>query len=78
MWTITVGALDLVLQNGEPGQVYNVGSSEERTNLDLIRNVLNLMAEATNSPVSRYEELIRMVADRPGHDRRYAIDSTPY
>ena len=69
-------ALDLVLENGRSGRVYNVGSGEERTNLDLIRNVLHILAQATNREGSTYESLIRMVADRPGHDRRYALDSS--
>lgn len=68
-------ALDLVLEKGRPGRVYNVGSSEERTNLDLIGNVLGILAQVTNREVSEYEALIRMVTDRPGHDRRYALDS---
>ena len=69
-------ALDLVMARGRPGTIYNVGSGEERTNLDLIGNVLAVMSQATGRPMSGYEDLIRMVADRPGHDRRYALDST--
>ncbi|MGE5553685.1 MAG: dTDP-glucose 4,6-dehydratase [Betaproteobacteria bacterium] len=61
-------AIDLVLHQGRAGGVYNVGAGEERTNLELVRALLRLL--------DKPESLIRFVADRPGHDRRYAIDST--
>ncbi|MEW6439705.1 MAG: dTDP-glucose 4,6-dehydratase [bacterium] len=61
-------ALDRVLHAGEPGAVYNVGADQERTNLEITRVIL----EALGKPPS----LIRYVKDRPGHDRRYAIDSS--
>ncbi len=61
-------AIDAVLQRGAPGRVYNIGGSEERTNLDIIRTILAEMGKS--------EKLIRHVPDRPGHDRRYAIDSS--
>jgi dTDP-glucose 4,6-dehydratase len=61
-------ALDAVLQRGNPGEVYNIGGNEERTNLEVIRQILDT--------VGRGEELIQYVPDRPGHDRRYAIDSS--
>ncbi|ABS28621.1 dTDP-glucose 4,6-dehydratase [Anaeromyxobacter sp. Fw109-5] len=56
------------LEKGESGQVYNLGASSERHNLDVVKQVLRL--------VGKPESLIQHVADRPGHDRRYAIDST--
>jgi len=56
------------LEMGEPGQVYNFGASSERHNIDIVRQVLKL--------VGKPESLIQYVKDRPGHDRRYAIDST--
>jgi dTDP-glucose 4,6-dehydratase len=56
------------LEGGEPGQVYNFGASSERHNIDIVKQVLKL--------VGRPESLIQYVKDRPGHDRRYAIDST--
>ncbi len=59
-------ALELVLRRGRPGEVYNVGGRSERTNLDLVRRLLRLLGKG--------EELITFVPDRPGHDRRYAID----
>jgi len=61
-------ALDLVLREGVPGEVYNVGGGNERTNLDLTRAVLELLGLG--------KELLRFVPDRPGHDRRYAVDCT--
>jgi len=56
------------LEQGEPGQVYNFGASSERQNIDIVQQVLKL--------VGKPESLIRYVRDRPGHDRRYAIDSS--
>lgn len=60
-------AIDLVVHKGEDGNVYNIGASNERTNIEIVELVL----EALGKPRS----LIRYVKDRPGHDRRYAIDS---
>lgn len=57
-----------VLECGSPGEVYNVGGNNERNNLDLTRTILRLMGKD--------ESMIRYVKDRPGHDRRYAIDAT--
>jgi dTDP-glucose 4,6-dehydratase len=56
------------LAHGEAGQVYNFGASSERHNIDIVKQVLAL--------VGKPESLIRYVKDRPGHDRRYAIDSS--
>lgn len=61
-------AIDLVIANGEPGQVYNVGGGNETRNVDLTHRLLEL--------VGRPRSLIRPVADRQGHDRRYAVDTT--
>jgi dTDP-glucose 4,6-dehydratase len=61
-------ALDRVLHDGRPGEIYNIGADEERTNLEITQTILeNLDKDAS---------LIRHVKDRPGHDRRYAIDSS--
>ncbi|KYH32831.1 dTDP-glucose 4,6-dehydratase 2 [Moorella mulderi DSM 14980] len=59
-------ALDLVLQKGQAGEVYNIGANNEHTNLDIVKTILRLM----NKP----ESLIAFVKDRPGHDWRYAIN----
>jgi dTDP-glucose 4,6-dehydratase len=59
-------AIDLVLREGHPGNVYNVGGGNEVENLDLTRRILELLGKDPG--------LIRFVADRPGHDRRYSVD----
>ncbi|GAV12371.1 dTDP-glucose 4,6-dehydratase [Paenibacillus sp. NAIST15-1] len=61
-------AIDLVIHKGVSGEVYNVGGNNERTNIQIVETIL----EALNKPKS----LITYVTDRPGHDRRYAIDAT--
>lgn len=61
-------ALDLVLRGGRPGEIYNIGASSERSN----REVTELILSILDKPLS----LIRYVSDRPGHDRRYALDAT--
>jgi dTDP-glucose 4,6-dehydratase len=61
-------AIDLVLHKGRNGEVYNVGGNNERTNIEIVKTILKHL--------SKPESLIRYVADRPGHDRRYAIDAT--
>lgn len=61
-------AIDLVLHRGVSGEVYNIGGNNERTNLQIVRRILELL----NKP----DSLIRFVEDRPGHDKRYAIDAT--
>src|SRR5258708_6767365 len=58
--------IDLVLHQGEAGQVYNLGGGNERLNIDVTHHILQLL--------DKPESLIRPVADRPGHDRRYALD----
>jgi dTDP-glucose 4,6-dehydratase len=60
-------AIELALREGEPGNVYNVGG-QERENMEVVRRILDLTG---GSP-----DLVRHVADRPGHDRRYALDSS--
>ena len=57
-----------VLMQGRAGEIYNIGAENERTNLELVRAIL--------SHLEKSEELIKFVPDRPGHDRRYAIDSS--
>ena len=63
-----------VLQNGTPGRTYNVGGRTEKTNLELVHALCDTMAKVTGAPIKQYRELIAFVTDRPGHDRRYAID----
>jgi dTDP-glucose 4,6-dehydratase len=61
-------AIDIVLHNGKEGNVYNVGGENERTNIEIVKLILKALGKP--------ETLIKYVKDRPGHDRRYAIDST--
>lgn len=60
--------IDTALRKGEPGQVYNVAGGNERENITLTHKILELLGKG--------EDLIKPVTDRPGHDRRYSIDST--
>ena len=70
-------ALELAASRGEPGQVYNVGASAEVTNVDVVRAVCACMDEVLpDSPHRPHAGLIEFVPDRPGHDRRYAVDSS--
>lgn len=61
-------ALDLLVQKGVPGEVYNIGADNERANIDIAKMILRILG--------KHETLITHVADRPGHDRRYAIDAS--
>ena len=68
-------ALEVVLKKGQVGQTYNIGGRCEKTNLDVVRTVCKLLDELLpHSPYKPHESLITFVKDRPGHDRRYAID----
>ncbi len=68
-------ALVTVTTRGEPGESYNIGGGGERTNLDIVRQICRLLDELLpDSPGFPHERLIEFVADRPGHDRRYAMD----
>ncbi len=70
-------ALDTVIHKGQPGETYNVGGNNEVKNIDLVRMLCQIMDELANDlPVQPCEKLITFVKDRPGHDRRYAIDAT--
>jgi dTDP-glucose 4,6-dehydratase len=66
-------ALWTVLQYGRVGEVYNIGGEAERTNLDVVRQICDLLDALAPGPAPR-RELIRFVDDRPGHDARYAMD----
>jgi dTDP-glucose 4,6-dehydratase len=69
-------ALRLVLEKGVPGETYNIGGHNERTNLEVVRNICRLLDDLTpGSPHAPHDRLITFVADRPGHDKRYAIDA---
>ncbi|MEO8536440.1 MAG: dTDP-glucose 4,6-dehydratase [Betaproteobacteria bacterium] len=67
-------AIRAALAAGRPGETYNVGGNAEMANIDVVRTLCGLIDE--RRPGSRCEQLITYVADRPGHDRRYAIDAS--
>ncbi len=70
-------AIDLVLTSGRPGEAYNIGGATERTNIWLVTKLCELLDEfLPQSPYYPHQQLITYVTDRPGHDRRYAIDCT--
>lgn len=68
-------ALWLIIREGRPGEKYNVGGRNERRNIDVVNRICSLLDELRPSD-SPYSDLITLVADRPGHDARYAIDAT--
>lgn len=61
-------AIDLIIRKGKIGEVYNIGGHNERTNLEVVKIIIKELGKS--------EDLIEFVTDRPGHDRRYAIDPT--
>lgn len=61
-------AIDTVLHKGKSGEVYNIGGNNERTNIGIVKLIISTLGKSEN--------LIKYVKDRPGHDRRYAIDNT--
>ncbi len=70
-------ALELVLRRGVPGEKYNIGGRNERTNLEVVEAICDYLDEKIPAAtVVRRRDLIAFVADRPGHDQRYAIDAT--
>jgi dTDP-glucose 4,6-dehydratase len=70
-------AIRTVLRGGRPGEVYNIGGDCEQTNLDVVRTIAASVDRLVPGlPHGPCESLIRFVTDRPGHDRRYAIDAT--
>jgi len=69
-----VRAIDMVLRNAEPGEVFNVGGLNEKANIDIVRDIIDIYSEMTGT--APRHDLIRHVTDRPGHDMRYAIDPT--
>jgi dTDP-glucose 4,6-dehydratase len=68
-----VDALILALQRGRPGETYNIGGRSERTNLEVVRAICGIL-DGLKPAARPRSELIEFVPDRPGHDRRYAID----
>ena len=71
-----VEAIWAIVQRGRKGETYDIGGGTEKTNLQLLTLLIELLAKATQANALQYHRLIRFVADRPGHDFRYAIDSS--
>jgi dTDP-glucose 4,6-dehydratase len=69
-------AIDLVYHKGKTGDTYNIGGFNEWKNIDLVKLMCKLMDEKLGRPAGESEKLISFVKDRPGHDRRYAIDAS--
>jgi dTDP-glucose 4,6-dehydratase len=70
-------AIERVLAAGRPGEVYNIGGDSERTNLEVVDTLCALLDESLPDSAFRpHAQLKAFVTDRPGHDRRYAIDAT--
>jgi dTDP-glucose 4,6-dehydratase len=66
-----------VIEKGEAGQVYNIGGHNEKANLEVVHSLCEILDKMVpNSPYHPHKDLIEFVADRPGHDRRYAIDTS--
>lgn len=68
-------AIRAVLERGVPGQTYNIGGWNEMANIDIVHTVCGLLDELRPDPAGPRERLVQFVKDRPGHDRRYAIDA---
>ena len=72
-------ALCLVMEQGVLGETYNIGGHNEKTNLEVVTSLCRILDQKVDqhpAGVSRFEELITFVTDRPGHDQRYAIDAS--
>jgi len=67
-------AIRTVLSSGRVGETYNIGGMNEKTNIEIVRGICQLLDEMAPSDKGKHEQLITFVKDRPGHDRRYAID----
>jgi dTDP-glucose 4,6-dehydratase len=68
-------AIRAVLENGRVGETYNIGGASEKTNIELVKLLCALLDELRPRKSGRHADLIALVKDRPGHDRRYAIDA---
>jgi len=68
-------AIDFLIDQGQPGEIYNIGTGQEIANIDTVRTILQCVAKMRGRSASEMENLLTYVKDRPGHDRRYAINS---
>ena len=72
-----VDALQTIITKGDIGETYTIGANNEKTNLDLVNCICKLLDEIKPNPNgAQYSDQIQFVTDRPGHDKRYAIDSS--
>ena len=69
-------AIDLIFHKGVAGETYNVGGRNERNNLQIVDTICNILNQICPRTQGKYQDLIAFVKDRPGHDKRYAIDAT--
>jgi dTDP-glucose 4,6-dehydratase len=77
LWVVDhAEAIDLIYHKGENGETYNIGGNNEWKNIDLVHQLCDVMDELLDRKPGQSRELITFVKDRPGHDRRYAIDAT--
>ena len=68
--------IDLAFHNGKTGETYNIGGRNERNNLEIAHTICDLLDKKSPRSVGSYKDLITFVKDRPGHDKRYAIDAS--
>lgn len=77
LWVVDhAEAIDLIYHDGKNGETYNIGGNNEWKNIDLVHQLCDVMDELLEQPQGTSRALITFVKDRPGHDRRYAIDAT--
>jgi dTDP-glucose 4,6-dehydratase len=69
-------AIWTVIQKGNIGETYNIGGNNEWKNVDIVNKICDILAEELKKDPIKFKKLITFVKDRPGHDLRYAIDST--
>ncbi|RCK33334.1 dTDP-glucose 4,6-dehydratase [Thalassospira xiamenensis] len=70
-------ALAMIVEQGRVGETYNVGGRNEARNIDMVRQIFDLVCElAEDVPITKFDDIVEFVTDRPGHDHRYAIDAT--
>ncbi len=77
LWVVDhAEAIDLIFHQGKTGETYNIGGNNERKNIELVHTLCDTMDDLLGRPAGISRELITFVKDRPGHDRRYAIDAS--
>lgn len=70
-----VKAIDIIFHNGKNGETYNIGGNQEKTNLEIVKTIINSYNQIKNTNI-KFDDVVTFIEDRPGHDKRYAIDST--